>query len=89
MKDASKQVYRLGNNRTLCVNICRVYQPLYKSTTRMKEFTRKYYLSDSIMCSKMYLNELMAIKDFMHNGRNLDNLGAITNNKFKNQLQII
>lgn len=55
----------------------------------MKEFTRKYYLSDSIMCSKMYLNELMAIKDFMHNGRNLDNLGAITNNKFKNQLQII
>ena len=44
---------------------------------------------DTIMCSKRYTAHLMAIKEFMDNGHTLIDSGAITIDKFDDQLQMV
>ena len=82
--EASDRVYRLGNNKALLnANTYWVYQSSYKSKDE-RVYMKTPFISVSY--SRKYFKHLIAIKDCMHNGRTLVDLGTITNNEFKEQL---
>ena len=86
--EASDQVYRLGsNNKALSENTYWVYQSSYESKGERRVYMKTPFISVSY--SRKYFKHLIAIKDYMHNGRTLVDSGTITNNKFKEQLQIV
>ena len=85
--DASDQVYRLGKNKALLdANTHWVYQSSYKSKDE-RVYMKTPFISVSY--SRRYFKHLIAIKDYMHNGRTLVDSGTITNIEFKEQLRMV
>ena len=81
------RVYRLGKNRALLdANTHWVYQSSYKSKDE-RVYIKIPFISVSY--SRKFFEYLIAIKDYMYNGRTLVNSGTITNNKFKEQLSMV
>lgn len=86
--EASARVYILGNNKALLnANTYWVYQSTYKSKEERIVYIKTPFISVSY--SRKYFKYLIAIKDYMHNGRTLVDSGIITNNKFKEQLCMV
>ena len=83
------KVYRLGrkNIRTSDRKYW-LYQFMFHPKNHNKIFWMKTPF-DIIMCSKKNTAHLMAIKEFMDNGHTLIDSGAITIDKFDQQLQMV
>ena len=85
--EASDRVYRLGSNKALSENTNWVYQSSYESKGERRVYMKTPFISVSY--SRKYFQDLIAIKDCMHNGRTLVDLGTITKDNFKEQLRMV
>ena len=83
------KVYRLGKKSIRTSD--RKYW-LYQFMFHPNNHDKKVWMKtpfDTIMCSKRYIAHLMAIKEFMDNGHTLIDSGAITIDKFDDQLRMV
>ena len=82
--EVGDRAYRLGKHVTTSDTTCWVLT-FTCNNVREKEVWMKIPF-DTVMCYQRYQAHLTAIKDFMDNGHTLMNSGAITKDKFKEQL---
>ena len=85
--EVGDRVYRLGKHVTTSDTTCWVLTFTAHNVRDKKVWMKIPF--DTVMCYQRYQAHLTAIKDFMDNGHTLMNSGAITKDKFKEQLQMV